>query len=381
MRMKSSQRLNTDNRTITLTVVSANIRGFNDYLDPESSRAVDEIKQLLAEKSRTDDLVFVGFQEVDSVHNSQHMKYLREEFSFENYGKDLFLSSSSSSSSAFLQFPSPDHDNVWAYPSTSYECSSAMVALCNPLRYHRGTCVGSEMENQNTMSPLSSTSSNSKEEDNTLNLEFRFLGINLPTAARGFIPNRFATKAKVYLPFRNYDKDINEEDNDIRETLQITVTHLSGGRFDDEIWEELTSLKTDQLRCISNSKSDIVFGDFNSDAKKELPLIRDYYNSLTSSSTNKNKVNQDLKIQDFKNYYCDGHDAMQNELGYESVFDRDELDFTTAYDNVADYIYIRKALHSKILEKGFIETYPKDATKRQRISDHRFLWARIQLFF
>ena len=69
MRMKSSQRLNTDNRTITLTVVSANIRGFDDHLDPESSRAVYKIKQLLAEKSRTDDWVFIGFQDVDSANN------------------------------------------------------------------------------------------------------------------------------------------------------------------------------------------------------------------------------------------------------------------------------------------------------------------------
>lgn len=78
--------------------------------------------------------------------------------------------------------------------------------------------------------------------------------------------------------------------------IKISTLHLSGGRYEDSRYNEITYLRDDQIKMLIGS--DIIAGDFNSNPNdNKIPKSHPVYKSLIT----------DLEKQTFFNYFKSGH--------------------------------------------------------------------------
>jgi hypothetical protein len=152
--------------------------------------------------------------------------------------------------------------------------------------------------------------------------------------------------------------------------LTIANTHLVGGRYDDQHWVKFPDGRKRQIEQILTHVPDFILGDFNADTADDISST--YWNELLKKSTD---ADNELNL---KKYKTSGHKYLIDN-NYRSIFDRDTLCPTTPFNTVVDWIYYLQANKSTkvkkvtILEKGKIEAI------NLNLSDHNFIWIRVQI--
>jgi len=144
--------------------------------------------------------------------------------------------------------------------------------------------------------------------------------------------------------------------------LKLANTHLIGGKYDDKHWLRFEDGREKQISAIIDENADIIIGDFNADCQTNFPLVK-YWEKLLGNKRNLPKLLR----------YLNGVHQYLSERNYESAVERNKIHSTTAFNNVADWIYLKKSLKYKIKEWGEIPAISLE------MSDHNFLWVRLEI--